>query len=211
MSKTTILIGAIIIAVIGGGLVFYFALKTPSTPGVQPGGSPASLITGNHISTQSQVGGDNSSSVPLPKFIADPNKLIDSTKKLSYDERQRLALLIGNMAGTIQTYGYNDYADVAALSDYFTTKGQISFQAYVKQLEQNTKAGYRQYAVADSTAQITLYYNPNTKTYSASVYTLLYDISNLSNAKASGHQIIDFELVHNGSSWKFDNVSLYTK
>lgn len=211
MSKTTILIGAIIVAVIGGGLVFYFAFKTPSTSGVQPGGGSTSLVTNNHISTQSQIGGDNTPSAPLPKFIADPNKLIDSSNKLSYDERQRLSILIGNMAGTIQTYGYDDYADVSSLSDYFTTKGQTALQAYVTQLEQNTKAGYRQYAVADSTAQIALYYNPNTKIYSASVYTLIYDISDPSNAKASGHQIIDFELVQNGASWKFNNISLYTK
>lgn len=211
MSKTTILIGAILIALIGGGLVFYFAFKTPSTSGTQPGGATNPPRTGNAISTQSQVGGDNSSSVPLPKFTADPNKFIDSTKKLSYEERQRLSLLIGNMAGTIQTYGYDDYADVLALSDYFTTKGQAALQAYVQQLEQNTKLGYRQYAVADSTAQMAFYYNQNAKLYTASVYTLIYDLSNPSNAKASGHQIIDFELVQNGTSWKFNNVSLYTK
>lgn len=211
MSKTTILIGAIIIAVVGGGLVFYFAFKTPSVPGTQPGGTTTSPRTGNPISTQSQVGGDASSSVPLPKFTADPNKLIDSTKKLSFEERQRLSLLIGNMAGTIQTYGYDDYADVLALSDYFTTKGQAALQSYVQQLEPNTKLGYRQYAVADSTAQIALYYNQATKVYTASVFTLIYDLSNLKNTEVSGRQIIDLELVRDGGNWKFNNVLLYTK
>lgn len=211
MSKTTLLIGAILIAVIGGGLIFYFALKTPATPGTQPGTTTTSSSTGSTISTQSQIGGNNSASIPLPKFTADPNKFIDSTKKLSYEERQRLSLLIGNMAGTIQTYGYNDYKAILALSDYFTTKGQASLQTYVQQLEQTTKTGYRQYAVADSTAQMTFYYNPNAKIYTISVYTLIYDLSNLSSAKASGHQIIDFELVQNGTSWKFNNVSLYSK
>lgn len=211
MSKTTILIGAILIALIGGGLVFYFAFKTPNPSTTQPGVTTGSPRMGSPISTQSQVGGDTSSSVPLPKFTADPNKLIDSTKKLSYEERQRLSLLVGNMAGTIQTYGYNDYSEVLALSDYFTVKGQAALQAYVQQLEQNTKSGYRQYAVADSTAQIALYYNQATKVYTATVFTLIYNLSNLKNIEVSGRQIIDLELTRDGESWKFNNVSLYSK
>lgn len=207
------LIGAIIIALIGGGFIFYFAFQTPNKPGTESGtgGTPPSPYTGNSISTQSLVGETNGSSAILPKFIADPNKFLDSTKKLSYDERQRLSLFIGNMAGTIQTYGYKDYADVLALSDYFTTNGQAALQAYIEQLDKTTTQGYRQYAVADSTAQMSLFYNPNTQKYTISVYTLVYNLSDPNNSKASGHQVIDFELVQNGKNWKFNNVSLYSK
>lgn len=212
MSKTTILVSALSIAVIGVALLFYFAVKNPSTPGsAQSSGTSTPLVAGNRISTQSQIGGDKTHSAPLPKFIPDPNKLFDSTKKLSFEERQRLSLFIGNMAGTIQTYGYDDFTDISALSDYFTTKGQATLQAYTTLLKQNTKTGYRQYAVADSTAQIALYYNPTTKVYTASVLTFVYDLSDLRNAKATREQIIDFELVRDGSKWKFENVSLYTK
>lgn len=211
MSKTTILVGAIIIALVGGGLVFYFALKTPTPTGTQPGGSVAPTSGGGTISTQSQTGGDNSSSVPLPKFVPDPNKLIDSTKKLNFEERQRLSTFIGNMAGVVQTYGYQDFNGINGVSDYFTVKGQTALKNYIEQLQANTKPGYRQYGVADSTAQINLYYNQTSKIYTASVYVLVYNLSNLKDIKPAGHQIIDFELVHDGKTWKFNNVSLFTK
>ncbi|MBL8031885.1 MAG: hypothetical protein JNK33_06230 [Candidatus Doudnabacteria bacterium] len=211
MSKTTILVGAIIFALVGGGLLFYFAFKAPAPAGTQPGGTIIPGRTGNPISTQSQTDGGNLSSVPLPKFVPDPNKLIDSTKKLSFEERQRLSTFIGNMAGVVQTYGYQDFNGINGVADYFTVKGQTALKNYIEQLQAAAKPGYRQYGVADSTAQIALYYNQASKVYNASVYTLIYNLSNLKETKPAGHQIIDFELVYDGSNWKFNNVSLYTK
>lgn len=212
MSKTTLIIGAGIVAIVGMGLLIYFTLGTTVPGKAQPNsGTITSPRTGNTISTQSQDGGSNSVSAPLPKFTADPNKFVDNSKKLTFEERERLSLLIGNMAGVTQTYGYEDYNGINGVADYFTTPGQAALQNYVNGIKQNTQLGYRQYGVADSTAQILFYNNAKTNTYTATVYTIIYNLSDLKNPKISGHQIVEFELIRQGSGWKFNNISSYTK